>query len=154
MNNTKIVKIELIETGIIRRKTEIEQERNIAIGDLLSDNYFALFNHIGGYELQLGIIDGKLNIFVSGENMLKDYSINIAISQFRAIIKDYYIICESYFAVSASKDPYRLETIDMARRAIHNEGAELFKSEISDYADLDFDTARRLFTLMCVMLAR
>ncbi len=150
----KIIKIELHEPHIIKRSVLIEQEKSIAIADLLQNNYFALSHHVGPYELQLMIQDLKLKINISGENMLRNHIINLSISPFRSIIKDYFIICENYFAASSNKDPYRLETIDMARRTIHNEGAELFKSNLSNYAAIDFDTARRLFTLMCVMQIR
>jgi uncharacterized protein (UPF0262 family) len=150
----KIENIILHEPHIIRRKPEIEMERNIAIADLLHENEFLLVGYVGPYNLDLNIADNKLYILISGDNMLKEQKISINLQQFRSIIRDYFIICESYFSALANSDPYKLESIDMSRRAVHNEGAELFKKIIAQQIELDFDTARRLFTLICVMQAR
>ena len=151
---TKIIKINMLEKHVVKRKPEIEQECKIAISDLLFDNYFAIPHNIGPYELNLSIIEMKLLIEIQGENMLKNCNISIPINQFRTLVKDYFMICESYFSALSTKDPYRLEMIDMSRRITHNEGAQMFKKSLEQYAEIDFDTARRLFTLMCVLQVR
>lgn len=151
---TKIIKINMLEKHVVKRKPEIEQECKIAISDLLFDNYFAIPHNIGPYELDLSIIEMKLLIEIQGENMLKNCNISIPINHFRSLVKDYFMICESYFSALSTKDPYRLEMIDMSRRITHNEGAQMFKKSLEQYAEIDFDTARRLFTLMCVLQVR
>ena len=131
---------------------EAEHERRVAIYDLLEGNSFALPNgKEGPYRLQLSTQDGRLlfEIFSEGEEKLS--IIGLSMSPFRAIVKDYFQICESYYQAIRLATPSQIETIDMARRALHNEGSELLKERLNGKVDLDFDTARRLFTLVCVL---
>lgn len=131
---------------------EAEHERRVAIYDLLEENSFGLLNgKEGPYRLQLSTQDGRLlfEIYSEGEEALA--IIGLSMSPFRVIVKDYFQICESYYEAIRHSTPSQIETIDMARRGLHNEGSEILKERLNGKVDIDFDTARRLFTLVCVL---
>jgi uncharacterized protein (UPF0262 family) len=131
---------------------EAEHERRVAIYDLLEENSFSLLNgREGPYRLQLSTQDGRLlfEIYSEGEEALA--IIGLSMSPFRVIVKDYFQICESYYQAIRRSTPSQIETIDMARRGLHNEGSEILKERLNGKVDIDFDTARRLFTLVCVL---
>jgi uncharacterized protein (UPF0262 family) len=131
---------------------EAEHERRVAIYDLLEENSFALAKgKEGPYRLRLSTREGRLLFAVSGDGGEELNTIGLSMSPFRSIVKDYFQICESYYQAIRHSTPSQIETIDMARRALHNEGSELLKERLNGKAEIDFDTARRLFTLVCVL---
>lgn len=136
---------------------EIEQERKVAIFDLLEENTFVLPARDGRdipegpYNLDLSIRDKRLVFDIRTENAAPAAEFHLSLSPFRQVVKDYWAICESYFDAVKTLAPAQIETIDMARRGIHNEGARVLEERLSGKAEIDNDTARRLFTLICVL---
>ena len=134
---------------------EAEHERRVAIYDLVEDNTFTLLSHPDGpYRLRLSTADGRLIFDVLDDKEERLTMIGLSMSPFRRIVKDYFMICESYYQAIRTATPTQIETIDMARRGLHNEGSELLQERLSGKVDVDFDTARRLFTLVCVLHLR
>ncbi len=131
---------------------EADHERRVAIYDLIEENSFSLPNgKEGPYRLQLSTQDGRLLFEIFNEQEEKVSIIGLSLSPFRAIVRDYFTICESYYQAIRLSTPSQIETIDMARRGLHNEGSEILKERLHGKVDIDFDTARRLFTLVCVL---
>lgn len=131
---------------------EAEHERRVAIYDLVEDNSFTLLSHAEGpYHLKLSTADGRLIFDVFSEAGDRLTMIGLSMSPFRRIVKDYFMICESYYQAIRTATPSQIETIDMARRGLHNEGSELLRERLAGKVTVDFDTARRLFTLVCVL---
>ncbi len=156
MSDPRIIAIDLDEHTILWRSADIEQERRIAIFDLLEGNYFKPARaypdaYAGPFKLLLAVEEGRLSITISRETGDHLETLVIALGRFRRPIRDYFAICDSYFQAVKSATPAQIETIDMARRGIHNEAAELLKERLVEKIDMDFDTARRLFTLICVL---
>jgi uncharacterized protein (UPF0262 family) len=149
--NARIIDIELDERTIIWRNPDVEQERRIAIFDLLEENHFAPTGHEGPFRILLRVEDNRLAIDLKDEAGAALETIRLGLARFRRLIRDYFAICDSYFKAVRSDSPKGLETIDMARRGVHNEAAELLRECLDGKIDLDFDTARRLFTLICVL---
>lgn len=146
--------VDLTLDGSIGRSTpDVEHERAVAIFDLLEENKFAMPGDTGTgpYKLHLAVIENKLVFNVRRENG-DDVAMHIlSLGPFRRIVKDYYMICESYFEAIKTATTNQIETIDMARRGVHNDGSETLMERLSGKIDVDFDTARRLFTLVCVL---
>ncbi len=151
MTDPRITAIELDERSILKRNADIEQERRIAIFDLLERNHFDVAGHQGPYRVKLRVEEGRLAIELLDEGEGVRDTVRIGLARFRRPIRDYFAICESYFKAVRDDSPKGLEAIDMARRGLHNEGAELLKDCLADKVAVDFDTARRLFTLICVL---
>lgn len=152
-----IVKMTLDESSILRRRPEVEHERAVALFDLLEKNRFELSGEgaeSGPYHVNLAIKDDRLVFSVSSteDNHIQDLS--LPIRAFRSIIRDYFLICESYFDAIKTMSPSQIEAIDMGRRGLHNEGAQLLEERLGELVDLDHPTARRLFTLLCVLQMR
>lgn len=151
----RIGHVQLDEKTMVRRKPEVEHERNIAIYDLLEENYFALQgDFVGPYNLHLRLEDNRLIFDVRDEGGLDLIQVPLALKPFQTIVKDYFILCESYYAAIKKSTPSQIEAIDMGRRGLHNEGSELLRERLAGKVDIDFDTARRLFTLVCVLHIR
>lgn len=154
---TRICHIEIDERGLARPTPEIEQERRVAIFDLLEENAFDLPARdgraapAGPYRLHLGIRDGRLVFDIATEASEKVTEFHLSLGPFRQVVKDYFQICESYFDAVKRLPPSQIEAIDMARRGIHNEGARVLQERLEGKAAVDIDTARRLFTLICVL---
>jgi len=151
MPDPRIIDIELDERTIIRRNPDIEQERRIAIFDLLEGNVFDPAGHEGPFRIMLRVEDNRLAIDLKDEAGEPLETIRLGLARFRRPIRDYFMICESYFKAVRAETPRGLEAIDMARRALHNEAAELLQECLDGKIAMDFDTARRLFTLICVL---
>lgn len=151
MGEPRITSIDLDERSIIRRNPDIEQERRVAIFDLLEGNHFDVVGQQGPFRVKLRVEEGRLAIDLADEAGKALDTIRLGLARFRRPIRDYFHICDSYFKAVRSGDPKGIETIDMARRGIHNEAAELLKDCLAERVDIDFDTARRLFTLICVL---
>ena len=149
--------IEIDQKGLSRPTPEIEQERRVAIYDLLEDNSFALprradrLHPDGPYRLNLAIREGRLVFDIGTEGNEKASEFHLSLGPFRQVVKDYFQICESYFEAVRRLPPSQIEAIDMARRGIHNEGARVLQERLDGKAEVDTDTARRLFTLICVL---
>ena len=156
MSDPRIVHIELDQGTIIWRSADIEQERRIAIFDLLEGNHFAPQRahddgYAGPYRLIVRVVEGRLVFDIYREDETALESIILGLGRFRRSVKDYFAICDSYFQAVKLSTTQQIETIDMARRGIHNDAAELLKERLEGKIDVDFDTARRLFTLICVL---
>lgn len=151
MSSPRIIAIELDERSILRRSADIEQERRIAIFDLLEANHFDVAGQQGPFRVMLRVEEGRLAIELNDEAGAPLETIRIGLARFRRPIRDYFQICESYFKAVRSDSPRGMEAIDMARRGLHNEAAALLVKRLKDQVEMDFDTARRLFTLICVL---
>ena len=153
----RIFAIDIDDRGLSPPTPEIAQERNVAIYDLLEDNSFALPPRPdrpvpeGPYRLALAIRDGRLVFGITTEAEQKAGEFHLSLGPFRQAVKDYFQICESYFEAVKRLPPSQIEAIDMARRGIHNEGARVLQERLGGKAAVDKDTARRLFTLICVL---
>jgi uncharacterized protein (UPF0262 family) len=127
-----------------------EQERQIAIFDLLEDNFFAPAGaERGPYELKISLIEGRLALDITGPAYERRHLLSL--SPFRGVLKDYRMICESYYEAIRNATPQRIEALDMGRRGLHNEGSSLLQQRLAEKVEIDTDTARRLFTLICAL---
>ena len=148
----RLVKITLDEGSIGRSSQDIEHERAVAIYDLIEDNSFAPADHDGGpYALHLSITENRLVFDIRQQDGAPLMAHLLSLTPFRKIVKDYFMICDSYYKAIRTASPTQIEAIDMGRRGLHNEGSELLKERLKEKIDVDFDTARRLFTLICVL---
>lgn len=151
----RIVNVFLDERSVGRRKPEIEHDRAVAIFDLLEENFFAPVGDVlGPFNLHLSIEENRLRFDVRDEADGELFDFNLPLSIFRTVIKDYFVICESYYEAIKNASPSKIEALDMGRRGIHNEGSETLQERIKEFVDVDFDTARRIFTLICVLHIR
>ncbi|MDE2562993.1 MAG: UPF0262 family protein [Sphingomonadales bacterium] len=159
MADPRISHIELDDATIIWRNSDIEQERRIAIFDLIEENAFrplrsAEAGHEGPYRLRLSVEDGRLALAIADDAGAPLETIILGLGRFRRPIRDYFAICDSYYQAIRRASAQEIETIDMARRGIHNDAAELLLERLDGKVDTDFATARRLFTLICVLHIR
>lgn len=148
----RIANVTLDERTVIRRNPDIEHERAVAIFDLLEGNYFApACDHAGPYDLHLSVQENRLIFDVRDGKGDELVTVPLPLAPFRRIVKDYFTVCESYYAAIKTASPSQIEAIDMGRRGLHNEGSELLKERLAGRIEIDFPTARRLFTLLCVL---
>jgi len=159
MADLRISHIELDEATILWRNADIEQERRVAMFDLVEDNTFKPLRayeagHHGPYRLRLSVSDGRLSMDVSGGEGEPLETLILGLARFRRPVREYFAICESYYQAIRKATPLEIETIDMARRGIHNEAAEMLVERLEGKIETDFATARRLFTLICVLHIR
>ncbi len=150
----RLVDIQLDEKTFVRRRPEVEHERAVAVFDLLEDNAFAVEGLDGPFRLVLSVEDNRLVMDVRDEDDAPQSRMTLPLSPFRTIVKDYFMICESYFSAIKTMSPAQIEAIDMGRRGLHNEGGELLRDRLAGKVTVDLDTARRLFTLLCVLHIR
>ena len=151
----RIAQITLDERTVVRRNADIEHERAVAISDLLDDNNFALVSGVPGpFHVHLGIEENRLVLDVRNAKAKPLERVVLPLTPFRSIVKDYFLVCESYYNAVRSASPSRIEAIDMGRRALHDEGSELLCERLAERVRVDFNTARRLFTLLCVLHIR
>ncbi len=149
--------VEIDDTGLPAPTPEIEQERRVAIFDLLEDNSFVPEMREdravppGPYRLNLSIREGRLVLDIRTEAGGPAGEVHLSLGPFRQVVKDYFQICESYFDAVKKLPPSQIEAIDMGRRGIHNEGARILQERLEGKVRVDIDTARRLFTLICVL---
>ncbi len=148
----RLTAVTLDEASLGNANDEIEHERRVAIYDLLEDNSFRPTGHDGGpYTLQLGITGARLVFDIRLTDGTPVIAHMLSLAPFRRIVKDYFTVCDSYYAAIRTATPDRIEAIDMARRSLHDEGSNLVTERLKRKVDLDFDTARRLFTLITVL---
>jgi uncharacterized protein (UPF0262 family) len=142
--------VELDEESLAAVSRDQEQERQIAIFDLLEENYFHPEGAAGGpYDLHMGLVENRLVLDVTGPEYERRHILSL--SPFRSLIKDYFMICESYYQAIRNSTPQQIEALDMGRRGLHNEASELLRTRLVGKIETDLDTARRLFTLICAL---
>lgn len=156
MTSRKLIDVTLDESTIVRWSADVEHERRIAIFDLLEENSFALLrtsddNYDGPYKLHLATIEGRLQFDVKSADDDLLMAFRLAMTPFRRIIREYFAICDSYYEAIKSASPSQIEAIDMGRRGLHNEGSTLLMERLEGKVEVDMQTARRLFTLVCVL---
>jgi uncharacterized protein (UPF0262 family) len=159
MADHRIIDVTLDDATILWRNADIEQERRIAIFDLVEGNHFHPLRsqrgdgdvYDGPYRLQLSVEDGRLAFAIAREDGTPLEAVILGLGRFRRPIRDYFAICDSYYQAIRTATADQIETVDMARRAVHNEAAELLIERLAGKIEVDFDTARRLFTLICVL---
>ncbi len=148
----RIVRVALDEHTVVRRGADVEHERAVAIYDLIEENHFAPKDTgPGPYILRLAIVENRLIFEISDEAETPLGRVPLSLLPFRRLVKDYFTVCESYFAAIKTAPPSRIEAIDVGRRALHDEGSELLRERLAGRIEIDFPTARRLFTLLCVL---
>ena len=153
----RISHIEIDDSGLPAPTPEIEQERKVAVFDLLEENSFGLPTRgeivppVGPYRLTLAIRERRLVIDITTDAQEKAGEFHLSLGPFRQVVKDYFMICESYFDAVKKLPPSQIETIDMARRGIHDEGGRILQERLDGKAIVDIATARRMFTLVCVL---
>jgi len=155
-SNQRIISVERDESAIVWRNPDVEQERRVAIFDLIEDNKFVPQRghpdgYAGPYRLRLRVEEGRLIFEISREDGSPLEAIILGLGRFRRPIRDYFAICDSYYQAIKTATAQQIETVDMARRALHNEAAEMLMDRLDGKIAVDFDTARRLFTLICVL---
>lgn len=154
-DNQYIAKILLDEKTGGRRAAHVEHERKVAIFDLLEENRFSPIGHDAGpYVLHLGIEDNRLVFDVRTEADQPLDKFTVPVNSFRRIVKDYFMVCESYFEAIKTAPPSKIEALDMGRRGLHNEGSDILRERLEGKVEIDRATARRLFTLICVLHIR
>jgi len=155
MTDQHLIDVILDERTVVRRNPDIVQEQKIAIFDLLEKNRFSPEGgHTGPYILRLSVQEDRIVFNIHDQQDTALTAVNLPTSSFRKLIKEYFLVCESYFEAIKTASPSRIEAIDMGRRGLHDEGSELLRERLEDKIEIDFDTARRLFTLVCVLHLR
>jgi uncharacterized protein (UPF0262 family) len=146
----RLQSVELDDESLAAVSRDQEQERQIAIFDLLEENSFHPEGaERGPYDLQMGLVENRLVLDVRGPDYERRHILSL--SPFRSLIKDYFMICESYYQAIRSSTPAQIEALDMGRRGLHNEASELLRTRLAGKIETDIDTARRLFTLICAL---
>ncbi len=148
----RLVEVTLDEETIGRSNPDVEHERQVAIYDLLEQNFFAPVGHNGGpFTLRLSITGNRLAFDIRTQDGNPVVAHLLSLSPLRRIVKDYYTVCDSYYQAIRTATPDKIEALDMGRRGIHNEGSRILMERLKDKVKVDVDTARRLFTLICVL---
>ncbi|GAB4226436.1 MAG: UPF0262 family protein [Methyloligellaceae bacterium] len=146
----RLVEVTLDEASIRRATPDVDHERKVAIFDLLEENHFALADgRQGPYSLKLSLAENRLVFAVASADHEPLAAFMLSLSPFRKIVKDYFLVCESYYEAIKTAPPSRIEALDMGRRGLHDEGSQLLVERLQGKVEVDFPTARRLFTLIC-----
>jgi uncharacterized protein (UPF0262 family) len=154
MGEHRLVSVEIDDETLAASGPDAEHERRVAIFDLIEENSFeVLEKDVGPYVLHLSMQERKLVFDIRTEAGEAVHVFLLSMSPFRGVIRDYFMICESYYEAIRNSTPHQIEAIDMARRGIHNEGSELVAERLEGKVTVDFDTSRRLFTLICALHA-
>ena len=159
MSRARIAKVTLDERTVVRRSPEVEHERAVALYDLMEENAFQplgeAFDSVAGpFHLHLGIEESRLVFDIRDEGETPLAVVQLPLTPFRRIVKDYFQVCETYYEAIKTATPSKIETIDMGRRGLHDEGSTLLRERLAGKIELDHTTARRLFTLICVLHIR
>ena len=150
--NGRLAAVTLDESSIGRSSRDVEHERAVAIYDLVADNTFKPLGHDGGpYALQLGISGNRLVFDIRATDGTPVIAHMLSLAPFRRIVKDYFTVCDSYYTAIRTATPDRIEALDMGRRSLHDEGSRIVMERLKRKVEIDFDTARRLFTLITVL---
>jgi uncharacterized protein (UPF0262 family) len=148
----RLISVTLDENSIGRGSADQEHERAIAVYDLIEENSFSLIGHDGGpYALAISLVDARLVFDVRDETGAQVVTHILSLTPFKRILKDYFMICDAYYAAIRTATPSRIEAIDMGRRGLHNEGAQLLAERLKGKIEVDADTSRRLFTLITAL---
>jgi uncharacterized protein (UPF0262 family) len=151
----RLMDVTLDSETLSHPRPDFERDREVAIADLLFDNSFVLVGDEGGpYKLRLGIEEGRLLFDVSGGREHPLRRVRLSLKPFRAVIRDYIALCEVHYEAMRNMSPAKLEALDMGRRGLHNEGATLLRERLAERIEVDGETARRLFTLICSLHLR
>ena len=151
-SNARLIAITLDERSIQRNNQNVEHEREVAIFDLLDGNSFALEGRDDGpYRLHLSIAEERLVLDVQTESGEPAITHMLSLTPFKRVMKDYFIVCDTYYAAIRNAPPSRIQAIDMGRRGLHDEGSRVLIERLNGKIAIDFDTARRLFTLICAL---
>ncbi len=153
-NAERLTKIELDDAAGPRRSAEAEQERAIAIYDILEENQFGVPEHVGPFHLYLKLEGRHVHFDIRNADDIEIAQFFMAMGPLRRVIRDYFHVCDTYYDAIRTKSPSQIQAIDMGRRALHNEGSELLQSRLGGKVITDFKTARRLFTLICVLQSK
>ena len=154
LNAERLVKIELDDVAGPRRSAEAEQERAIAIYDILEENQFGVPEHMGPFHLYLKLEGRHVHFDIRNVSDIEIAQFFMAMGPMRRVIRDYFHVCDTYYDAIRNKSPSQIQAIDMGRRALHNEGSELLQVRLEGKVMTDFKTARRLFTLICVLQSK
>ena len=150
MADNRLQSVTIDETALGAASRDQEQERQIAIFDLLEENHFHPEGAAAGpYDLRMGLVENRLVLDVKGPDYERRHILSL--SPFRGLIKDYFMVCESYYQAIRNSTPAQIEALDMGRRGLHNEASELLQTRLVGKIETDLDTARRLFTLICAL---
>ena len=148
----RLIDVQLDGESFERATPDVEHERAVAIFDLIEENSFKPIGDSGGpYKLILSVVEKRLVFRILREDGSDVVSHVLSLTPFKRIIKDYFMICDSYYEAIRTSSPQQIEAIDMGRRGLHNEGSQTLMDRLSGKIEVDFDTARRLFTLVCVL---
>ncbi|WP_205042167.1 UPF0262 family protein [Rhodoligotrophos defluvii] len=148
----RLIEVHLDEASLSTYSRDVEHERQVAIYDLLQQNVFEVVGmDRGPYRLTLSVAENRLLFDIADHQHQQCAVFGLSLSPFRRLVKDYFLICESYYQAIKTATPSQIEAIDMGRRGLHNEGSELLRARLKGKVEVDFDTARRLFTLLCVL---
>jgi len=151
----RLTAITLDEQSVVQRSRAIDQEREVAIYDILEANLFKPEGSAGGpYHLVLGVEETRLALDIFREDGTPHGKVLLSLAPLRKTVKDYFLVCENYYKAIRTAPPHQIEALDMARRALHDEGARELQVRLEGKVETDFDTARRLFTLVCVLQMR
>jgi uncharacterized protein (UPF0262 family) len=151
----RLTAITLDEQSVVHRSRAIEQEREVAVFDLLEQNSFRPEGSGNGpYHLTLGLEESRLVFDITLEDGAPHGKVHLSLTPLRKVVKDYFLICENYYKAIRTAPPHQIEALDMARRTLHDEGARELQKRLEGKVETDFDTARRLFTLVCVLQMR
>ena len=154
LNAERLVTIELDDAAGPRRSAEAEQDRAIAIYDILEENQFGVPEHMGPFHLYLKLEGRHVHFDIRNEDDIEIAQFFMAMGPLRRVIRDYFHVCDTYYDAIRNKSPSQIQAIDMGRRALHNEGSELLQVRLDGKVMTDFKTARRLFTLICVLQSK
>ncbi|MBE7217155.1 MAG: UPF0262 family protein [Caulobacteraceae bacterium] len=153
MSEQRLRSVTIDEASLAALSRDQEHERQVAIFDLLEENSFAPEGAAAGpYDLALSLMDGRLALDISSAGYQRRHLLSL--TPLRGLIKDYFLICDSYYEAIRNSSPAQIETLDMGRRGVHNEGSERLRERLAGKVELDLDTARRLFTLICALYRR
>jgi uncharacterized protein (UPF0262 family) len=154
-STSRLSAITLDQASIRRSNPNVEHEREVAIYDILDGNHFAVEGRDDGpWSLRLGLLEDRLVLNIASEatdGCASPVTHLLSLSPFRRIIKDYFLVCESYYQAIRTAPPSRIQSIDMGRRGLHDEGSRILRERLIGKVDIDHDTARRLFTLICAL---
>jgi uncharacterized protein (UPF0262 family) len=155
-DRSRIIGITLDERTVVRRNADIEHERKVAMFDLVDENHFRPLDETieGPFHLHLSVEENRLAFDIQRQDREPLAKLHLPLSTFKRIVRDYFMICESYYDAIRKLTPSQIEAIDMGRRGLHNEGAEMLRERLADRIEIDHNTARRLFTLICVLHLR
>ena len=159
MSDDRIARVTLDQTTVLRRSDPVEQEREVAMRDLEVDNRFRPLRasergHFGPWSLELSVAEGRLAILIRDRAGAEAETLGLGLGRFRRVVREYFAICDSYYKALRKASAQEIETLDMARRAIHDRATRQLLEALEGKAETDFATARRLFTLICVLHIR